>query len=209
MAANSFEAFNQLYQKEQLRLAELAPDDSPAGEYAHPVFGIGDPSSSFMLIGEAPGAEETKQGVPFVGKAGKQLSELVGKMGLTREAFFVTNTVKYRPVVRSERSVRNRTPGPKEVAAALPLLKEEILLLQPKVILTLGNTPLKAILTLAALPLDTVGNLHGRMHPARIGSFAFSLFPLYHPASGIYNRSLIPVMEADAVAFGEHLVKLG
>ena len=209
MVMQRLEALDSLYEKERQRLSAFAQQDSPAGEYRNPVFGVGDPLSKLMLIGEAPGAEETKLSQPFVGKAGRQLTQLVEMMGLTREALFVTNTVKYRPVVRGEHSVRNRTPGPKEIAGALPLLRDEILLLQPKVILTLGNTPLKAILTLAEQPIQTVGALHGRMHSCRIASFSFHLFPLYHPASGIYNRSLLSVMEADAVAFGEHLVKLG
>ena len=99
---------------------------SPQGEYHKPVFGEGKPGATILLIGEAPGAEETKLGHPFVGKAGKQLDALFCRFGVMREDAFITNVVKYRPVVRSEKSTRNRTPLPAEVKAALPLLKTEI-----------------------------------------------------------------------------------
>jgi len=167
-------------------------------EYRSPVFGEGDASAAAMLIGEAPGAEETKLGRPFVGRAGKQLDELIAIFGVSRRELYITNSVKYRPVVRSEKSVRNRTPVPAELKAALPLLRSEIELIGPRVILTLGNTPLKAVFQLAELPAPTIGEAHGKEMPLRIGACNVRLIPLYHPASGIYNRSLVEVMERDA-----------
>ena len=117
------------YRAERARLASLAASDTPQGDYAHPVFSDGSIDSVILLIGEAPGAEEALQGRPFVGKAGAQLTELMALMHIERTAIYITNVVKYRPVVRSAKSVRNRTPGKREVDAALPLLQQEIVTL--------------------------------------------------------------------------------
>ena len=189
-----------------MRLAEA---DFPAGDYAHPVFGEGDPACGVVLIGEAPGREEAESGRPFVGKAGRQLDALLDSAGIDRERVYVTNAVKYRPVKRGERSVKNRTPGREELAEALPLVREQLAVLRPRVIVTLGNTPLNALLTVAGVPVQTVGALHGAAFPIRLAYGDAALFPLYHPASAIYNPSLLPVLRADAAALGEHLVKAG
>ncbi len=196
-------ALEEAYTQERTRLYSLAAKDEPQGEYHKPVFGEGKPGAKILLIGEAPGAEETKLGHPFVGKAGKQLDALFCRFGVMREDAFITNVVKFRPVVRSPKSVRNRTPLPAEVKAALPLLKTELLHLCPRVILTLGNTPLKAVFALAGEKPPVIGAAHGKLHPLVIEGVPFSLIPLYHPASGIYNRALVEVMERDAAFVGE------
>lgn len=190
------------YEAERARLLALADADAPQGEYACPVFGEGNVLSRVLLIGEAPGAEETKLGRPFVGKAGKQLDSLFSAFGITREEAYITNVVKYRPVVRSPRSVKNRTPLPKEVDASLPLLGGEIARLSPDFILTLGNTPLRAVLRLCGRAAETVGGVHGEELPLELCGKTFMLIPLYHPASGIYNRSLVAIMDEDAVKAG-------
>lgn len=195
-------ALEEAYTQERSRLFALAAGDTPQGEYHKPVFGEGKPGASIVLIGEAPGAEETKFGHPFVGKAGKQLDALFCRFGVMREDAFITNVVKYRPVVRSEKSARNRTPQPAEVKASLPLLKTEILHLSPKLILTLGNTPLKAVFALAGQKPPVIGSAHGKTHEIMIDGESFTLIPLYHPASGIYNRALVEVMEQDAAFVG-------
>ena len=195
------------YAIERARLCQLSEKDTPAGEYASPVFGDGNPYAATMLIGEAPGAEETRQGRPFVGKAGRYLDSLLEQSGVDRAAVYTTNVVKYRPVVRGERSVRNRTPGPREIAAALPLLADELTAIAPQTVVTLGNVPLRAVLQLCGRTPDTIGALHGRAISLLLYSLPFTLFALYHPASGIYNRALLEVMERDAIALGEHLVK--
>ncbi|HRX59044.1 MAG TPA: uracil-DNA glycosylase [Eubacteriales bacterium] len=190
------------YRTERDRLLLLAERDDPQGEYASPVFGEGALPARVLLIGEAPGAEETKQGRPFVGRAGRQLDALFGSFGITREAAYITNTVKYRPVVRTERSVRNRTPKPREVEEALPVLLCEIESIRPAFVLTLGNTPLKAVYCLCGQKPDVVGALHGERIPLIADSVKFELIPLYHPASGIYNRALVEVMKQDAQKVG-------
>ena len=195
-------ALEEAYTQERARLFALAAKDEPQGEYRKPVFGEGVRGARIVLIGEAPGAEETKLGHPFVGKAGKQLDALFCRFGVMREDAFITNVVKYRPVVRSEKSMRNRTPLPAEVKAALPLLKTELLSIAPKLILTLGNTPLKAIFALSAQKPPSIGAAHGQLLKIDIDGIATLLIPLYHPASGIYNRALVEVMEQDAAFVG-------
>jgi len=201
-------ALEEAYTQERARLFSLASCDNPQGEYHNPVFGEGKPGAAIVLIGEAPGAEETKFGHPFVGKAGKQLDALFCRFGVMREDAFITNVVKYRPVVRSEKSTRNRTPLPAEVKASLPLLKTEILHLSPKLILTLGNTPLKAVFALAGQKPPVIGSAHGKTHTIVIDGSPFTLIPLYHPASGIYNRALVEVMEQDAAFVGSVVQQL-
>lgn len=196
-------ALEAAYTQERTRLFTLAVKDDPQGEYRKPVFGEGKRNSRILIIGEAPGAEETKLGHPFVGKAGKQLDALFCRFGVMREDAFITNVVKYRPVVRSEKSTRNRTPLPAEVKASLPLLRTEILHISPKLILTLGNTPLKAVFALAGTKPPVIGQAHGTIQTLVIEGETFSIIPLYHPASGIYNRSLVEVMEQDAAYVGE------
>ena len=193
------------YSAERERLFPLAAKDEPQGEYRKPVFGEGKNGARILLIGEAPGAEETKLGHPFVGKAGKQLDALFCRFGVMREDAYITNVVKYRPVVRSEKSTRNRTPLPAEVKTSLPLLQREIELIQPKLILTLGNTPLKAVYALAGEKPTVIGSAHGKAQSLTIAGVAVTLIPLYHPASGIYNRTLVEVMEQDAAFVGEQV----
>ena len=98
------------YNAERERLFPLAIKDEPQGEYRKPVFGEGKQSARIILIGEAPGAEETKLGHPFVGKAGKQLDALFCRFGVMRADAYITNVVKYRPVVRSAKTIKNRPP---------------------------------------------------------------------------------------------------
>ncbi len=234
-----------LYAAERARLYAHAPLDTPAGEYAAPCFGEGPAHAPLLLLGEAPGAEETRLSRPFVGKAGRQLDALLEIAGLSRAALFLTNTVKYRPVTRTARGAHNRTPGRGEIRAALPLLRAELLAVAPRVIVTLGNTPLSAVLALEAETGETtsaketvsgtdtvkatvsgtdtvketvsgtdtvkatVSVVHGKPLPLQIGALSVTLFPLYHPASGIYNPKLVAVMERDAAALREHLVKQG
>lgn len=194
---------SECYQKETQRLLLFNNDEkAPRGDYLHPVFGDGAVQASLMFIGEAPGAEEAAAGKPFVGKAGKQLSQMLAQAGLVRSDAFVTNAVKYRPVRASARGFSNRTPVRHEIVEGLPLLRAEIELVRPRFIATLGNTPLSAVLQLAEKPVDTVGAVHGVPRQIAIGNVSTVLVPLYHPASGIYNRSLIPVMEQDLVALG-------
>lgn len=168
------------------------------------VFGEGQSEHpEIMLIGEAPGEQETLQGHPFVGKAGKNLEGFLQVLGLRREEIYITNVVKVRPTKVSARgTVSNRPPNPEELLLFTPYLYEEILLVQPGMIVTLGNVALRALLGSQA----AIGAYHGRVakgvvaHEGR--EQAFDVFPLYHPASIIYNRGLTEVYQGDL-----HLLK--
>ncbi|MDD6050685.1 MAG: uracil-DNA glycosylase [Clostridiales bacterium] len=151
-----------------------------------------------MLIGEAPGEQESLQGRPFVGKAGKNLDGFLEVLSLNREDIYITNVVKIRPTKVSEKGrVSNRPPNREELALFTPYLMEEILLVQPQMIVTLGNVALRSLCGTKAV----IGDMHGQKalvtvrHEKQEATFA--LFPLYHPASIIYNRALQEVYQAD------------
>ena len=198
-----------LYDDERRRLRAMTDCTSREGDYLKPVFGVGSVPPKLMLIGEAPGGEEAKQGLPFVGKAGKQLDELLRHASIDRREVYVTNAVKFRPIKIKPRSVSNRTPALIEIREGLPLLMREIELVRPAVIATLGNTPLRAMLMLSGEENTTVGEAHGRARPLRIGGAWCVLFPLYHPASVIYNRALTEVLRMDLTALGELIKTVG
>lgn len=196
------EKLNALYEAEKLRIEAICDEK---GDYINPVFGEGPEAPLVMLIGEAPGKEEAKSSRPFVGKAGKQLDALLEKAGIDRNRVYVTNSVKYRPITKKERSVSNRTPLLAEVKAGLGLLGEEIRLLDPTVIVTLGNTPLKALGILCGEKLAAIGELHGKAVEITICGKIVTLIPQYHPASVIYNRTLEGVMEQDLISLGKYI----
>ena len=151
-----------------------------------------------MLIGEAPGEQETLQRRPFVGKAGKNLDGFLRVLEMNREDIYISNVVKIRPTKVSEKGrTSNRPPNKEELALFTPFLYEEILRVQPGMIVTLGNVALKALCG----PRVIIGDMHGKVtevtvrHEKQEGTF--KLFPLYHPASIIYNRSLQEVYDED------------
>lgn len=156
------------------------------------VWGEGPMQPALMLIGEAPGAQEAEQGRPFVGPAGKKLDMLLESIHLPREKLYVTNTVKFRPTRRSKAGrMVNRPPTRQEIDRFTPWLRKEIALVLPAMIATLGNVPLGALMGRDV----RIGDLHGRLLQAP--DIAAPLYPLYHPASILYNPSLRPVYEED------------
>lgn len=159
------------------------------------VFGEGPQNPRLMLIGEAPGEQETLLGRPFVGKAGKNLDRFLELAGLAREELYISNAVKLRPTkVSGSGRVSNRPPTREEIALFRPWLLREIEEIRPGLIATLGNVPLQAL----TASRQTIGELHGQIiASAEIG---VPIAPLYHPASLIYNRSLEPVYEQDVRA---------
>ncbi len=159
------------------------------------VFGEGPLRARIALIGEAPGEQESLQGRPFVGKAGKNLDEFLALSGMNRAEMYITNTVKYRPVKRSQAgNTVNRAPTQEEISLGLPFLRRELALVDPEVVVTLGNVPLRALMGRSA----TIGALHGQWQTWE----GRRLYPLYHPASIIYNRALKGVYEEDVVRLG-------
>jgi len=162
-----------------------------------------------MLIGEAPGEQESLQGRPFVGKAGKNLDGFLQVLELNREDIYISNVVKIRPTKVSDKGrVSNRPPNREELALFTPFLMEEILRVQPKMIVTLGNVALRALCGAKAV----IGDMHGKCAQVTVNhekqSADFTVFPLYHPASIIYNRSLQAVYEADLLALRDVLAQV-
>lgn len=176
--------------------------DALGGQYRL-VPGEGNPHAAVALVGEAPGAQEEAQGRPFVGAAGKNLDALLAMAGLTREALYVTNAVKFRPTRPGAGArLRNRSPTREEVARFAPWLRREIAAVSPRVVVTLGNVPLQAV---TGTDL-TVGRAHGRLLPC---GAAPPVFALYHPASVIYRPQLRGVLEADMRALAGWLARAG
>ena len=150
------------------------------------VFGIGDPEADLMFVGEAPGFHEDKQGVPFVGQAGKLLDKLLAGIGLTRSDVFVANVLKCRPP-------GNRDPQPDEIQACEGHLWKQIELIQPKVVATLGNFATK-LLSGRQLGITRV---HGQEQETTLGGNKVLLYPLYHPAAALYTPRMLEVLESD------------
>lgn len=169
------------------------------------VFGEGQANPVLMMIGEAPGGDEEKQGRPFVGKAGKNLSAFLEKAGLERGEIYISNVVKLRPTKESPKTGKpvNRPPSGEEIAFFLPFLREEIGIISPKLIVTLGNVPLKAV---TGDKTAVIGDYHGKPFPL---PDARTLFALYHPAAVIYNRALQTAYDEDLLRLRQFLGREG
>lgn len=152
------------------------------------VLGSGDPAAKVMLIGEAPGKSEDLTGVPFVGAAGKLLDELLATAGLAREDVFVANVVKCRPP-------GNRNPAPVEIETCVPFLLEQLRVISPEFIVTLGNFATRVVLQTDA----GITSLRGTVH--QVGGF--KVLPVYHPAAAIYDRAKREPLLADFALLGE------
>ncbi|HEY3577093.1 MAG TPA: uracil-DNA glycosylase [Gaiellaceae bacterium] len=150
------------------------------------VFGAGNPRADLMFVGEAPGFHEDKQGVPFVGQAGKLLDGLLAGVQLRREDVYIANVLKCRPP-------GNRDPQPDEIEACEPHLFRQIELIEPKVIATLGNFATKL---LSGRPLG-ITRVHGQEQELTIAGRSLLLYPIYHPAAALYTPAMLKVLESD------------
>ena len=150
------------------------------------VFGAGSPSAELMFVGEAPGFHEDKQGVPFVGAAGKLLGKLLEGIGLSRDEVWIANVLKCRPP-------GNRNPLPEEIEACEPHLWRQIELIQPRLIATLGNFATKL---LTGKP-DGITQVHGRDQEVVLGGNVVTLYPIFHPAAALYTPRMLQVLEED------------
>jgi uracil-DNA glycosylase family 4 len=150
------------------------------------VFGSGDADADLMFVGEAPGANEDREGLPFVGQAGKLLDKLLAEIGLERSQVFICNLLKCRPP-------GNRDPQPAEIEACSDYLQRQVELIEPRVVCTLGNFSTKL------LRGDPAGitRVHGRPEVRTIGRRAVRLYPLYHPAAALYTPAMLETLRAD------------
>lgn len=173
----------------KVRDAVLAFTKSPLYSYRKehsyfPVIGEGNHDADIMIIGEAPGKNEAMTGRPFCGASGKILDTLLGRIGIDRKTVYITNIVKDRPP-------ENRDPTPEEIELYAPFLDQQIAIIQPKVIATLGRFSMTHIMQ-KFIPLwnESIGNSHGKEIKVQASYGEISVLPLYHPAATIYNQHL-------------------
>jgi uracil-DNA glycosylase family 4 len=150
------------------------------------VFGSGNADADLMFVGEAPGAREDEQGVPFVGQAGRLLDQLLGEIGLQRTDTFICNVLKCRPP-------GNRDPLPQEIDACQEYLFRQLELIEPKVVCTLGNFSTKL---LRGEPVG-ITRLHGSEEVRVIGPRAVRLYPIFHPAAALYTPRMLETLRED------------
>lgn len=170
--------------KEQLLVATEAPLFAyrTANKY-WPVIGEGSHQAKIIIIGEAPGKNEALTGRPFCGAAGKILDELLASIGLARAEVYITNIVKDRPP-------ENRDPLPEEIDYYAPFLDQQLEIIKPTVIVTLGRFSMIYLLNKFALPEGPIGQLHGQIFKVKTNFGLINFIPLYHPAAAIYNQAL-------------------
>ncbi len=154
------------------------------------VVGSGSLDAEIVLVGEAPGRTEDEMGLPFVGRAGKVLDEILGKAGLSREEVFIMNLVKCRPP-------NNRRPKRAEIGSCEPYLVEQLKITEPRVIAPMGNSSLGYFLRRYGLDRAVIGDVHGEAKRVDESWSKVILYPLYHPAAAIYNRGLTGTLERD------------
>jgi uracil-DNA glycosylase family 4 len=158
------------------------------------VFGVGNPAADLMFVGEAPGFHEDKQGLPFVGQAGKLLDNLLAGIGLDRGQVYICNVLKCRPP-------GNRDPAPDEIESCEPHLFRQIELIQPKVVATLGNFATK----LLSGKQTGITRVHGVEQETTVGGNRVLLYPLYHPAAALYTPAMLEVLKQDFARIPELL----
>ncbi len=158
------------------------------------VFGAGNADADLMFVGEAPGGEEDRQGLPFVGRSGALLTRMLGDVGIAREDVFIANTLKCRPPA-------NRDPSSSEIETCRPWLNEQIRLIEPRVVATLGNFATKL------LTGDQTGitRVHGRPQVRELGSHEVFLLPLFHPAAALRATGTAELLAADLATLPELL----
>ena len=182
--------------KEVFREASVCTRCALAETRTTVVFGAGNADADLMFVGEAPGANEDKQGLPFVGQAGKLLDKLLVEIGLNREQVFIANVLKCRPP-------GNRDPRPQEIESCRDYLHRQVDLIEPLVICTLGNFATKLLRD------DPTGisRIHGQPEVHVLGHRAVRLFPIYHPAAALYTPSMLETLRADFARLPELLAQ--
>lgn len=154
--------------------------------------GAGDPDAEILFIGEAPGANEDEQGLPFVGRSGQYLDELLKKIHMSREEVFIANVVKCRPP-------DNRDPAPTEIEACNPYITEQIAVLDPLIIVTLGRFGMGMF-----FPNEKISQIHGRPKYGERRAY----YPLYHPAFALRNPAAKTELEADFLRLPDLLAEM-
>lgn len=157
-----------------------------------PVIGQGSHEADIMFIGEGPGANEDKTGVPFCGRAGDILNQLLESIKVKREDVYIANIVKHRPP-------SNRDPKPDEISACVPYLDKQIDIIKPKVICPLGRFAAYYIMEKFDLmdKIEGISKMHGKIFEASAPHGKITIIPLYHPAVATYNINMLPELKKD------------
>jgi uracil-DNA glycosylase len=158
------------------------------------VFGTGNAHADLMFVGEAPGFHEDKQGLPFVGQAGKLLEKLLAQIGMSRSDVYIANVLKCRPP-------GNRDPQLDEIEACESHLFRQIELIEPTVVATLGNFATK----LLSGRQVGITRVHGQEQETTLGGRKVLLYPLYHPAAALYTPTMLTILEVDFARLPELL----
>lgn len=149
------------------------------------VFGEGDPNTKIYFLGEAPGFYEDREGRPFIGQAGKLLSQLIELIGLTRPEVYISNIVRFRPP-------ENRDPLPEEIEAFRPYVDEEIKIIDAPIIVTLGRFSMNKF-----LPETKISQIHGQVFEKNINGKMVKILPMYHPAAALRAGAVMNLLKTD------------
>lgn len=149
------------------------------------VFGEGSPDTKIYFLGEAPGFYEDREGRPFIGQAGKLLSQLIESIGLTRPEVYISNIVRFRPP-------ENRDPLPEEIDAFRPYVDEEIKIIDPPIIVTLGRFSMNKF-----LPDTKISQIHGQVFEKTINGHPVKILPMYHPAAALRAGAVMDLLKID------------
>jgi len=168
----------------------------------NPVLGEGNLDADVLLIGEAPGYWEDAKGKPFVGSAGEILDETLSKIGLSRDSVYITNILKCRPP-------ENRDPSASEIKACVPYLNQQIRIIKPKIIVTLGRHSTPYIFSKCGLAGGGITKVHGRTYEVKLLGLRVLPVPTYHPAAVLYNPKYRGALERDFQLLRRELEGLG
>lgn len=152
---------------------------------SHLVFGEGNPNAEIYFLGEAPGKMEDLTGRPFIGPAGKLLEQLLANIGLKREEVFISSVLHYRPP-------KNRDPQPEEITAFAPFVDQQIKIINPKIIITLGRFSLNKF-----FPDKKISQVHGQTFQIKYQGQSYLLIPMYHPAAGLRSKEVLEKLKQD------------
>ncbi|MGB4966914.1 MAG: uracil-DNA glycosylase [Candidatus Saccharimonadales bacterium] len=176
--------------KTRIEKSGITPD--LASEATQLVMGAGNPTADIVFVGEAPGKQEDLQGKPFVGASGRFLNEMLAAAGLNRDDVYITNIVKYRPPA-------NRDPLPEEKQAFWPYLMQQLEIIKPRVVITLGRHSGACF-----IPDLHISSDHGHARRVKHHDMELLVIPLYHPAAALYNGSMRQTLIDDFLTAAKH-----
>lgn len=159
--------------------------------------GFGNPDAEIVFIGEAPGAQEDKEGLPFVGNSGKLLDKLLNTISVPRKDVFICNILKHRPP-------ENRDPLPEELKLCSPYLKAQLKIIAPRVIITLGRFSMNYF-----FPEESISKIHGQIRNITWQDLPLTIIPVYHPSAGLRNGAMLKSLQDDFLSIGKYLSAKG